>query len=62
MTKFADDNYVIKFTKFLAQLLTDLRETPEMITKWLKDYGLKVNNLKTELCLFSKTDLKTAIL
>jgi hypothetical protein len=56
MTKFADDNYVIKFHKFLAQLLIDMKETLEMITKWLKDSGLKVNDQKTELCLFSKLD------
>ena len=56
MTKFADDNYVIKFHKFLAQLLIDMKQTLEMITKWLKDSGLKVNDQKTELCLFSKLD------
>ena len=28
-----------------------------MITKWLKDSGLKVNEKKTELCLFNKTDI-----
>ena len=47
MTNFADDNYDIKSNQFLPLLL-------EMIIKWLKDTGLKVNDLKTELCLFSK--------
>ena len=28
----------------------------EMIIKWLKDFGLKVNNLKTDLCLFYHSD------
>ena len=28
----------------------------EMITKWLKDSGLKVNKSKTEICLFHRND------
>ena len=28
----------------------------EKITKWLKDSGLKVNESKTELCLFHRKD------
>ena len=54
--KFANINHVIKFNKFLPQLLIDMKQTLGMITKWLKDSGLKVNNQKTELCLFSKRD------
>jgi hypothetical protein len=57
MTKFADDNFVIKFNKFMPQLLNDMKKTLEMIIKWLKDSGLKVNDAKTEMCLFNKTDL-----
>ena len=33
-----------------------MKQTLEMITKWLKDSGLKVNDQKTEHCLFSKLD------
>ena len=57
MTKFADDNFFIKFNKFLPQLLIDMKKNLEMIIKWLKDSGLKVNDSKTELCLFTKNDL-----
>ena len=46
MTKFADDNFVIKFNKFMPQLLNDMKKTLEMIIKWLKDSGLKVNDAK----------------
>ena len=28
----------------------------ENITKWFKDWGLKVNESKTELCLFNRRD------
>ena len=34
-----------------------MNKTLEMIIKWLKDSGLKVNNSKTELCIFSKSDV-----
>ena len=33
-----------------------MKNSLEMIIKWLKDSGLKVNELKSELCLFSKRD------
>ena len=33
----------------------------EMITKWLKDSGLIVNEEKTEICLFHKRDHQTVI-
>ena len=57
MTKFADDNFVIKFSLFLPQLLVDMKKTLETIIKRLKDSGLKVNDAKTELCIFNKTDI-----
>ena len=56
MTKFADDNFVIKYCKFLTQLIVDMKQTLEMIIKWLKDSGLKVNDAKTDICLFYKAD------
>ena len=58
MNKFADDHYVIHFNKFLPALLVDMKKTLEMITTWLKDSILKVNDQKTELCLFRKKDKK----
>ena len=52
MTLFADDNYIIRSNCNLEALIEDMKETLEMITKWLKDSGLKVNDNKTEACLF----------
>ena len=34
MTQFTDDNYVIKFNKFLPALLIDMKKTLEMIA-WM---------------------------
>ena len=30
----------------------------ERIIKWLKNLGLKVNDAKTEVCVFSRTDVR----
>ena len=36
------------------KLIVDMKKAVEAITKWLKDSGLKVNDSKTELCLFHR--------
>ena len=56
MTLFADDNYVIRWNNNLALLILDMQRTIEAITKWLRQSGLKVNNVKTEICLFHRKD------
>ena len=56
MTLFADDNYIIRYNCNLEALIEDMKETLEMVTKWLKDSGLKVNDNKTEACLFHIRD------
>ena len=56
MTKFADDNFIIRYCKVLSDLIDDMKQCLEMIIKWLKDSGLKVNDSKTEICLFHKAD------
>ena len=56
MTLFADDNYIIKSNGDLTALINDMEVTLEMIIKWLKDSGLKVNDSKTEACLFHIRD------
>ena len=58
MTKFADDNFIIKYNKHIPNLINDMKKTLEMIIKWLKDSGLKVNNSKTELCVFHRADTR----
>ena len=37
-----------------AKTYYQYEKTLEAITKWLKDSGLKVNDNKTELCLFQR--------
>jgi dsDNA-binding SOS-regulon protein len=59
MTNYADDNYVIRWNKCLTALIADMEKSLEAITKWLKKSGLKVNEEKTELCLFHRMDKDT---
>jgi exonuclease III len=54
VTTFADDNYVVKFNKDKKMALEELKKELEKIIKWLKGSGLKVNEKKTELCIFHR--------
>ena len=54
MSNYADDNYVIKWNNKIEALI-DMQKSLEAITKWLRDSGLKVNETKTEICLFHRT-------
>ena len=56
MTLFADDNYVLHSNKQKEALLLQMKNTLEKIIKWLKQSGLKVNDAKTEFCLFYRKD------
>ena len=55
LTTFADDNYVVSCNKDKNQALHELGEVLKKIIKWLKDSGLKVNESKTELCIFHRS-------
>ena len=54
MTIYADANFIIKSNKILSKLIVDMEKSLESITKWLKKSGLKVNEDKTEICLFHR--------
>ena len=56
LTNFADDNFVIRWNSCLGSLINDMKVSLAMILKWLKDSGLKVNEAKTEICLFHRQD------
>ena len=57
-TNFADDNYIINFNSLINDLIENMERNLEMIVKWLKDSGHKVNESKTELCLFHRNDIQ----
>ena len=53
---FADDSYNMESNASKSAVIEDMEKSLEAITKWLKKSGLKVNEEKTELCLFYKND------
>ena len=62
MSNFADDNFVMSWSKDKNTLVLDLTRKLEAITKWLRGSGLKVNDNKTELCLFYRLDTQSVVL
>ena len=56
ITTFADDNYIIERHQNKNTALKILGKKLERIVKWLKDSGLKVNETKTELCIFHRNE------
>ena len=48
LTMFADDNYIIHWNKHRAEFVIETKNTLELIIRWMKDSGLKVNDGKTE--------------
>ena len=56
LLSFADDSYDVQSNKDKSLLIKDVEKSLETITKWLKKSGLKVNQDKTDLCLFYKHD------
>ena len=59
---FADDSYNISSNVNKNQLIKDMEKSLESLTKWLKKSGLKVNDAKTDLCLFYKNDTTPVVL
>ena len=57
MSAFADDNYTVKWCTDLEILKINLETSLNNISTRLKDSGLKFNETKTEICLFSKSEL-----
>ena len=56
LTLFADDNYALVWNKSKADIVLAMQTKLELITSWLRDSGLKVNENKTEVCLFHRKD------
>ena len=54
ITTFADDNYIVSWDLSKHKSLEVLSTKLVKIMKWLKDSGLKVNENKTEMCIFHR--------
>ena len=51
---FADDKFVPMIGDDKTELVRNMESTLENIRKWIKHSGLKINEKKTEICLFYK--------
>ena len=58
MSNYADDNFVVRWNRCINALIVDMQTSLEAIVKWLRQSGLKVNEDKTELCLFHRNDTR----
>ena len=56
LSNFADCNFILTFNKIKIQAKIEMEAKLKIITKWLTDSGLKVNEMKTELCHFHIND------
>ena len=56
LSNFADDNFILSIHKDKQTAVTLMESKLKIITKWLKDSGLKVNEEKTELTHFYRKD------
>ena len=46
----------------MPSLVNDMERSLDLITKWLVQSGMKVNNNKTEICLFYKNDVAPVVI
>jgi hypothetical protein len=56
LTPLADDNFTIRWHTSIDELIQDMKKDLEIMAKWLKDSGMKVNGSKTEMCVFHRMD------
>ena len=56
LSNFADDNFALTWSSNKNNVIELMTEKLKIITEWLKGSGLKVNETKTELCLFYRKD------
>ena len=58
ISNYADDNFIVRWSKCINDLIVDMQSSLEAIVKWLRQSGLKVNEDKTKLCLFHRNDTR----
>ena len=57
LINFADDNFVVRWNKQIKSLIAEIERDLKIMVDWLKGSGLKVNEAKTEVCLFHRHDI-----
>jgi hypothetical protein len=55
---FANDMFIPREGSILSNLVHEMEDSLDKISKWYSDSGLIVNQAKTEICAFYKTDIE----
>ena len=56
LSNFADDNFAIALNKIKEQYIKSIEHKIKLFSNWLTNSGLKVNENKTEICIFFRND------
>ena len=51
---YADDNYMGEENKNVQEAIRKIIAKTERVMKWMSSFGLKINESKTELCIFHR--------
>ena len=54
LTNFADDNLIIQWNRSISVLIRNMEAKLDIFTRWLRHFGIRVNQSKTEVCLFHR--------
>ena len=56
LTHFADNNFTVRWSNSFVELIQNMKKNLKMNTQWSKDLEIVVNEAKTEMCLFNRSD------
>ena len=59
---YADDNYIGEMNENLEIAISNIVTKNERIMEWMACSGLKVNDSKTEICIFHRTQSRSAVI
>ena len=54
---FADDTFILRIGSDMGLVIRSMEKSLAVIIKWMKQSGLKINESKTELCVFYKHEI-----
>ena len=56
LTAYADDNHMGDESKNLDEAIQMVTTKTEAVIKWIQSSGLKINESKTEMCIFNRNN------
>ena len=59
LVTYADDNYMGEEHKCIKEAISKIIEKTERVMRWMSSSGLKINESKTEICIFHRSQTIT---